>query len=393
MAIINYDGISGINSITSVGGGVKFYDTTGAASFTITPSGTGGASLGDVVVSSINSGPVSGARNRIINGDCRVAQRGTSFSTNNTRNFGVDRFACNASTNATITYSQDTAAPSNFNNSLKATVNTPYSSLSAADANYVLQCIEGYNFGDFGFGTSAAKTFTVSFYVRSSLTGTFSFGFQNSGSTRWYLTTYTISSANTWEYKTITIAGDTTGTWLNDNGIGIILFWDLGCGSNYVTSSTNSWQAGSGTAGLRTSGSVSFAANSGATWQVTGVQLEAGSTATPFERRSIGQELALCQRYYYQVTTNSATGVGNAWAYPMRLRNYSASTTIVDGGSVHPVTMRTSPTMTYSYDINDGASTTTGLTIATLPSHWQINVSVPAGGNLDFNSIFLSAEL
>jgi hypothetical protein len=175
-------------------------------------------------------------------------------------------------------------------------------SIGAGDVFVLRQRIEGFNVSDLGWGTASAQAVTLSFWVRSSLTGTFGGSFQNNAENRGYPFTYTISSANTWEQKTVTVAGDTTGTWLTNNGTGILLGFSLGTGS------TNSGTAGAwaGANYSSATGAVSVVGTSGATLYITGVQLEAGSVASPFERRDYGRELIMCQRYY---ETSFADGV------------------------------------------------------------------------------------
>ena len=302
MAIINYDGISGINSITSVGSGVKFYDTTGAASFTITPSGTGGASLGDVVVSSINSGPVSGARNRVINGDMRIDQRysGTLLTGAANPNYFCDRFGTYHDI-GTLNYRQNlnsVTPPVGFTNYLGIT-NTSASTSASTNYYNLFHPVEGYNIADFAWGTASAKPVTLSFWVMSSIAGTYSVAFNIASNSYGYPATYSISQANTWTYVSLTIPGSTVITPNTTNGSGVVIIWDLGQGSSYRFTA-GSWQSGTVQGAT---GSTNWNQTNGATFYLTGVQLEAGSVATPFERRFIGQELALCQRYFYTTTS------------------------------------------------------------------------------------------
>ena len=239
------------------------------------------------------AGPLSN-RNRIINGDMRIDQRnnGATIPTGNA-GYSVDRWQTSLAVLTTFTYGRSTVSPDGFTNSLLHTVASP---LTPAANNYMLteQFIEGYNISDFNFGTASAVSVTVSFWVRSSVTGTYSVAIANNSSNRTYVTTYSINTANTWEYKSVTIPGDTAGTWNSDNSKGLGLKFDLGSGSDFVAASTNSWVT---TNTFKAAGSTSLCSTSGATFYLTGVQLEVGSKATPFEHRSYGQELALCQRY------------------------------------------------------------------------------------------------
>ena len=255
-------------------------------------------------------------KNRLINGDMRIDQRNAGASvTVSTGSLGytLDRWAAIENTDGVMTAQQDTSAPSGFVNSLKFTTTTADASLASTQFAYTVQRIEGLNVADLGWGTANAKTVTISFWVRSSLTGTFGGAVYNGGSNRSYPFTYAISVADTWEYKTVTIAGDTTGTWLTTNGIGLQLVFGLGVGSTY-SGTAGSW---SGSLAFSATGATSVIGTNGATFYITGVQLEAGSVATSFERRSYGQELALCQRYYQKVSSTAATNesITNGYAY------------------------------------------------------------------------------
>ena len=236
-------------------------------------------------------------RNRLINGAMEIAQRGTSAVTAS-GSYPVDRFPIFYSIDGAVSLQQDSSAPAGFINSTKFTTTTADASLSASQYVLFQHKIEGTNIADLGWGTASAKTVTLSFWVRSSLTGTFSGSLVNSGFNRSYPFTYSISAADTWEQKSITIAGDTTGTWLTSNGVGIRISWSLGVGSNFQ-GTANTW---AGAEYYGTSSETPVIGTLNATWQITGVQLEAGEVATPFERRSYGQELALCQRYFYKTT-------------------------------------------------------------------------------------------
>jgi len=232
-------------------------------------------------------------RNRIINGAMEIAQRGTAAVTAS-GSYPVDRFVIVNTTDGAFSAQQDSSAPAGFVKSLKFTTTTADASLAATQICALSHRIEGTNIADMGFGTANANTITVSFWVRSSLTGTFGGAIINDGFDRSYPFSYTISSADTWEYKTVTLAGDTTGTWLNTTGRGMVVNFSLAAGADRV-GTAGSW-VGANNQGV--SGQVQVIGTLNATWYLTGVQLEAGSVATSFERRSYGQELALCQRYY-----------------------------------------------------------------------------------------------
>jgi hypothetical protein len=243
----------------------------------------------------LNNAPNSvGFRNRIINGDMRIDQRNAGAAVTETDQYTLDRFLFRNNTTGAASCQQVTDAPTGFQNSLKVTVTTADASLDAADRCFVRQWIEGYNSSDFAYGTASAKTVTVSFWVKSSLTGTFSLTLHNNDVNRCFTTSYSISVASTWEYKTISIPGETDGTWITTNGRGVALLFGLSIGSDNQ-GTLNTWNT-SFKEGV--SGAVNFLGTLDATWQVTGVQLEVGSVATPFERRPFGAELQLCQRYF-----------------------------------------------------------------------------------------------
>jgi hypothetical protein len=246
----------------------------------------------------LNNAPNSvGFRNRIINGDMRIAQRGTAAVTTSAT-FPVDRWRQFMSGGGVITGVQDSDVPnSTFQYSTKLTATTADASIAAADFYAFNQDIEGFNTADLGFGTAAAKTVTLSFWVRSSITGTYAVALYNSGGTRGYPATYTISAADTWTFVSLTIPGDTGGTWLTTNGLGITIRYDLGTGSN-GNGTANTWNTSGTFAASRTSSTVNWIGTLNATFYLTGVQLEVGSVATPFERRDWSHEVIMCQRYY-----------------------------------------------------------------------------------------------
>ena len=332
-------------------------------------------------------------RNRIINGDMRIDQRNAGASVTPTANptYLVDRWFFGLQQASKMSFQQSSTAPAGFNNSLLATSLSAYTPLSS-DYHYLGQRVEGYNVADLGWGTADAKTITLSFWVRSSVTGTLSGSLSNSGATRSYPFTYTISSANTWEQKFVTIAGDTAGTWDKTNGRGIVISFSLGSGSTYL-GTADAW-AGAYYTGA--TGSIQPIATSGATFYITGVQLEEGSVATPFcpaGGGSYGAELALCQRYYWQVSgvSGSTTGCTIDGLYS------SGSGAGIFYSFMHPVTMRTAPTATVNYNDLTNASS-----VVVTTSIYGANVSANGGTTssgrtgFTFNStgfVKMSAEL
>ncbi len=292
--------------------------------------GSNGVTFNDASLQGAAASPFT-LKNRIINGDMRIDQRNAGASGTGTNNYTVDRWNFFASQSGKLTWQQDAGAvtpPVGFNDYMGFTSNSAYS-VGSAEVFVFEQRIEGYNFADLAWGTANAKTITVSFWVRSSLTGTFGGSIMNNASDRSYVFSYTILAANTWEYKTVTIAGDTSGTWLTTTGMGARVFFGLSVGSSYAASA-GSWLAGVDKYGV--TGGQSVVGTSGATWYVTGVQLEQNTSATPFERRLYGQELINCQRYYWQG--------GNGW-----FGVFNGATTC-RYGQQYPVVMRSAPTIT-----------------------------------------------
>jgi hypothetical protein len=247
-----------------------------------------------------------GFRNRIINGDMRIDQRNAGASVTPTDGqYTVDRWQAKLSQASKYSVQQSTTAPSGFSNSVVVTSLSAYS-IGSSDAFSFRQAIEGLNFSDLGWGTANAKTITLSFWVRSSLIGTFGGSFFNSAANRSYPFTYSISVADTWEQKSVTVVGDTSGTWLTTNGVGVYVVFGLGVGST-LSGTAGSW---SGNLYISATGATSVVGTNGATFYITGVQLEVGSVATEFERRPYGTELQLCQRYY-EIGGYGATAIAN----------------------------------------------------------------------------------
>ena len=328
-----------------------------------------------------------GFRNRIINGDMRIDQRnaGASVTPSATAafQFTVDRFAYNQSAASKFSFQQNAGSvtpPVGYSNYLGFTSQSAYS-VSSGDYFYAVQRIEGNNCGDFAWGTANAATVTLSFWVRSSLTGTFGGTLTNSAANRYYIFSYVINAANTWEQKTITIAGDTSGTWLSNNGTGIEVRWGLGSGSTF-TGTAGSW---SGTTYLQPTGSVNVVGTNGATFYITGVQLEAGSVASPFERRDYGRELMMCQRYYWRTDPSVTSQYLSSYTYAGTGDYYVPLT--------FPVWMRASPTVTpvLGSDVSGVNSVTAG---TVTPNHVRLTFNRTAGaGYYSLNSFAASAEL
>jgi hypothetical protein len=354
----------------------------------------------NAVFSGVASPPNSmGFRNRILNGNMVIDQRnaGASQAVTTSNVYCVDRWGVRASTGSGHTVQQTTTAPVGFINSLRFTTGTG-ASPAAGDVNWLLQQIEGLNVADFGWGTANAVSITVGFWVRSSLTGTFGGAIQNNANNRSYPFTYTISAANTFEFKTVTVPGDTSGTWLTNNAAGIFLYLSMGMGSTYR-----------GTAGVWASadyrgatGETNVVGTSGATFFLTGVQLEAGSVATPFERRDYGRELMMCQRYYQKSYNTDVAPGTNTTTGAKTSRVYSTDTFLPQMETRLLVSMRASPTVTWyttsgtSGSINVGGGTNTVNTqydTAMNSTGWLlVNGSVSSGSQIT-GQFAASAEL
>ena len=335
---------------------------------------------------------VHGRRNIIINGAMNVAQRGTSSSNAGIQT--VDRFngAAGAWSGWAFTQEQSSDAPVGFSSSLKLTTTTAEPTFNAGDLVYMAQEIEAQNLRQLKYGASSAETCVLSFWVKSSITGVFGISLYQYDSGPHILTpTYTINSANTWEYKTVTIAGNTSGSIDNDNGNGIRLSFIIAAGSDYNDgTSRTSWEsyATNKYASGHVQNGVFTTLN--ATFQITAIQLELGSQATPFEHRSYGEELALCQRYYTEATPQmvhaySSTNVSGKLSYPVTMRatptgTLKSGTAFVDpiaGASIFPSSINTT---VYEYGLNDSLMISrnySGLTIS--KPYWVITTSMIFG--------------
>ena len=320
-------------------------------------------------------------RNRIINGGMVLDQRnaGSSVSVSTSGVYVLDRWKNRANGGGVFSVQQSSTAPAGFNTAVAYTVTTADSSIAAGDNYWIIQDIEGFNVADLGWGTANAQTVTVSFWVRASVTGTYNVALSNGiAYDRSFVSTYTVNAANTYEYKTITITGDTSGTWLKTNGGGISLVFNLGAGTSFQATA-NTWSAGFLQS---TSGSTNLIATNGATFYITGVQLEAGSTASPFEYRLYGTELQLAQRYYqfdsYVIWSGNVTNANTYYMY----KSFA-------------VPMRATPTLVYAavgqQSFQIAASVTNQVTFQQVSFGRSSNATAAAGFFID--SITMSAEL
>lgn len=295
---------------------------------------------GSVAVGGGNISPQTGFRNRIINGDMRIDQRnGGAAVTPTESSYTLDRWQFGTTVASKCSVQRNAGAvtpPSGFSNYLGVTSVSAYT-LNTGDRIGLFQNIEGFNTADLAWGTANAQPITISFWVRSSLTGAFGGTAANAAYNRGYVYSYTINAANTWEYKTITIPGDTTGVWQTDSSTGLAISWAVAVHSG-LQGAPGAW---SSTVSFAPAGQVNLAGTNGATFYITGVQLEKGSVATPFEFRNIGQELALCQRYCLFLGNYGAGGVLTL------ARGFSTGGT--SGwriGVETPVSLRAAPTIT-----------------------------------------------
>ena len=335
----------------------------------------------------VSSSGLYGFKNRIINGAMVIDQRnaGASVNTNDTNGFYylLDRWNYYVSQANKFTVQQNAGSvtpPAGFTKYLGAT-SSAATSIGASDLFMISQFIEGFNTTDLGFGTANASPVTLSFWVRSSLTGTFGGSLQNSAVNRAYPFSYTISSANTWEQKTVTIAGDTSGTWIGaTNGIGLRVTFSLGVGSTY-SGTAGSW---SGNQYWSATGATSVVGTNGATFYITGVQLEKGSTATSFDYRDYGTELGLCYRYYeksYEIGTvpGTSTYLGG---FSCGGGSTGSTTSFIGQVNVrYRVEKRTTPTVT----VYDPAGTSGVL------QRWQLGVNNVNGQNATIDTIATTA--
>jgi hypothetical protein len=308
------------------------------------------------------------------NGAAVTIGAGSTYALDRWKGFGI-------AADGVFTLQQDSSAPAGFNKSLKATVTTADASIDATQTYLVFQSVEGNNIIDFDFGNAGAKTVTLSFWVRSSLTGTFGGALRNGASNRSYVFTYSISAADTWEKKSVTVTGDTTGTWLKDTGTGMNVTFSLGAGIDR-SETAGAWYASNRPGAT---GQVQVIGTLNATWYVAGVQLELGSVSTEFSNAggTIQGELAACQRYYYRA------GVGETEVYAALTNSgFVQSSTVVIGMAALPVTMRTRPSTTVDVS-NVGFRQSNGVTIGT--SALTIDASQSSANIVSFSATVTSA--
>jgi hypothetical protein len=347
----------------------------------LTDSGGQAASFSALTVNGNNISAVNslGFRNRVINGNMVIDQRNAGAAVTpvfGTTSFPVDRWQGTISANSKFSAQQNAGAvtpPAGFTKYLGATSLSAYS-VGSGDYFALQQNIEGFNVADLGWGAGGAQSVTLSFWVRSSLTGTFGGGLKNNAANRTYPFTYTISAANTWEYKTITIAGDTSGTWTTDNTTGLAVMFGLGVGSTF-SGTAGSW---AGANLVSATGAVSVVGTNGATFYITGVQLEAGSVATPFEQIDYGRELIMCQRYY-------ETGQVGAVSYA------ASGSAIQRSALFYKVTKRAVPTLGLTYLVGTSQTATPDAQYA--ESAWLGWPSFTGSGQATVNTFTASAEL
>jgi hypothetical protein len=331
-----------------------------------------------------------GFKNRIINGAMVIDQRNAGASVTPNNSYTLDRWVTSNAQTSKFTVEQTitgVSAPVGFTDYLAVTSSSAYSVLTG-DYFAVYQPIEGFNVADFAWGTASAATVTLSFWIRSSLTGTFGGSIRNSAGNRSYPFTYTISAANTWEQKTITIAGDTSGTWATNNTNGMSISFGLGAGSTF-SGTAGAWAAGNF---ISATGATSVVGTNGATFYITGVQLEKGSTATSFDYRPYSTELQLCQRYLPAFSANGATYAG----FPAFGMAASSTSSLLQ--FVLPVSTRVPPTgVTVSaashFHIQDiaGAYAASAIVLSNNSTFTNAQISVTASGVTTYRPVMLQS--
>jgi len=354
----------------------------GASAAAITVNNTDGTCTANITNNLSN-------RNKIINGSMICSQRGSSFTSDG---FTLDRFERQQSSDGAFTVTQSTTSPDGFAKSLKVDVTTEDPSLAPAQYAQIKYKIEAQDLQDLAFGTSAAKTVTLSFYVRSNKIGNYAFAImQSDNSFKMASFQYTINSADTWERKTITIAGDTSGVINDDTGDGFILQWALAAGTNLTSGSLRSTFTARVAADQYAGQGVNLLDSTSNEWYITGVQFEINSSgvATDFEHRSFAQELALCQRYFYKSDGEADSGFRH-WAHPYADSSAARRVTLM-----HPVEMRIAPTFTNLLcDLNSGDSNTSGSALYNSNQRWTFSKDAESStGWVRIERWWASAEL
>jgi len=311
----------------------------GASAAAITVNNTDGTCTANI--SSVNGGQLS-SRRLNINGGMTVAQRGTVTGITSSTYAGPDRFRFGIGSHGTFTVSRDSSAPtgSGFANSLKLACTTADTSVATGAAGYFQHKIEGQDCQRIKKGTSSAEQLAVQFWVKSNKTGTYALQCQDNDNSRNFTTTYSISSADTWEKKTITIPADTTGALDDDNNVSLTFNFWLVAGTDYTSGSASSSWYGNTATNMAKGHTVNIADSTSNTWYMTGFQVETGSVHTDFEHRSFGQELALCQRYFQQIGAS-----GQAGTYTIAAGYLFSNGSNIATGYVMPVMMRATPTI------------------------------------------------
>ena len=323
----------------------------------------------NINTTSINSSQLSN-RNKIINGEFLVNQRGNSTNSSNSGYFGPDRFKWRDINSGTVfTINQSTDTPDGFAFSYHADCTTADASFGGNEFISIQHKLEGQNLQDFAKGTSSAKQYTLSFHVKSDVTGTYVVAFQDTDNNRMCCATYTVSSADTWEKKTITIPADTTGAFDIDANESLMISWCLGSGTDYTSGTLQTVWGNDVSANTFVGQTANVGSSTDNDFKLTGVQLEVGSVATDFEHRSFGQELALCQRYFYQI---GSTNIGSG-DYAMLLGYTFNNGLRIAAGFIAPHAMRATPTIAeigngiagYSQGVNQDIASIFGIVAAT----------------------------
>ena len=375
--------LTGIAATDNVRTGIL--DVAGIATFrnnvnvgtavTITESGIEATGVG-ITVANINGTQVGGRKNIIINGAMQVSQRGTYFPNVDTNEITLDRFGLVHPYGDYFDVTQSTDSPDGFSKSYKLDINTVDSSIGSGQYVAIRHRIEAQNVRHFAFGTSSAKPITLSFYVRSNKTGTFAVNIQQvDNSYKQVSAPYTINSANTWERKTFTFAGDTSGVINADNGEGLVILWWLSAGSTYNSGTSRATFTAHADADSAVGCNVNILDNTSNNFYLTGVQLEVGSQATDFEHISFGEELQLCHRYYYRHREHSGStvsvGLGQGW-----------NTSEIDIPINFPTPMRTAPSLEQKSGSNYFQIEGGGETSAYVDGNWTLQFGTINGCNI-----------